>query len=526
MKRKFFIILLLFISIISCAGALSACGVTSGLRFSKIEDNSGTVVGYSVSKSFGYNPKTISIPSKHLDKPVTKIERLAFSNCDRVENVYIPDSITEIDDDAFLGCKNIKNVYITDFTAWCNVSFGWSVSSPMYRGANLYLNNELITDLVIPDGVEVIRGKNFEGCGSITSVIIPESVKNIGGSAFNSCQNLKTVTLNSGLKSINNYAFWRCERLQEVVIPEGVTGIGEGAFYGCKGLLSVTIPSSMETIQQDAFKYCERLSVVYNYSNFNIVKGSSANGEVGKNAINVFTGKNEECKITETDDGYVFYSDSDKSYLVNYTGVSTEITLPLTSSVGQYEIGKYAFSERQITEVTIADGVTDIGAGAFEECESLKKVTLPDSVTKIGIFAFYKCKSLTEITIPYGVTVLNWGIFSHCENLKSISIPSTVAYFGSDAFWGCTGIETFEIPNGVTALPDGIFGKCTNLKEVTIPDTVTEISDDAFKNCSIDSFIYEGTVNLWNSMYKDAHWNLNNEKYTVYCTDGEITVGI
>ncbi|MDE6690727.1 MAG: leucine-rich repeat domain-containing protein, partial [Clostridia bacterium] len=452
-------------------GALSACGVSKGLRFNAIKDDNGTVVGYSVRKSIGYNPKTISIPAEHLGKPVTKIEDLAFNYCERAENVYIPDSITEIGNNAFIMCNQIKNVYITDLTLWCNVSFGWSYSAPMRRAANLYLNNELITDLVIPDGVTAVRAKTFEGCGSITSVTLPESIKRIGGEAFASCRNLKTVTLNNGLENINDYAFSWCERLQEVVLPEGLTSIGVSAFYGCEGLLSVTIPSSIETVYQNAFQSCERLAVVYNYSDFNIVKGAYGCGNIGRYAIDIFTGKDEESKITETDDGYIFYSNADKKYLVNYTGEATKITLPSTSTVGQYEIGKYAFGERQISEVTIADGVTVIGTEAFKECESLKKVAIPDSVTKICFSAFYKCKSLTDITIPYGVT----------------------------------------------ALYSSTFGKCANLKQVILPDSIENIYNYTFNECSIDSIIYKGTVSQWNSVNKEDKWDSFDKKYTVYC---------
>lgn len=522
MKRKFLIVLLLMISVFSCAGALSACSF-SELRFNEIKDNNGTVVGYSVDSSVFYNPKTISIPAKHLGKPVTKIERSAFGHCTKAESVYIPDTITEIGDNAFFRCDRIKNVYITDLSAWCNISFGWN-AEPMREGANLYLNNKLVTDLIIPDGVTAIRAGVFEKFGSITSVTLPESVNRIGGSAFVNCQNLKTVTLNNGLNSINSYAFAWCERLEEIVIPEGVTGIGESAFFSCSGLLSVTIPSSIETIHQFAFKYCERLAVVYNYSDFNIVKGSSEYeyGGLGKYAINVFTSKDEESTITETDDGYVFYSDADNNYLVNYTGDATKITLPSTSTVGQYEIGKYAFYERKITEVTIPDGVTGIGISAFEKCEGLKKVAISDSVTQIGSFAFCGCESLTEITIPYGVSILNWGIFQKCENLKNISIPSTVTEIGTNAFWGCSSIQTIEIPKGTTTLYDGAFGKCTNLKQVIMPDSIKSIYSNAFKDSSIDSIIYKGTVEQWNSIYKEAHWDSVTKGFTVYCTDGEL----
>ena len=44
-----------------------------------------------------------------------------------------------------------------------------------------------------------------------------------------------------------------------------------------------------------------------------------------------------------------------------------------------------------LKEITIPDGVIEIGDGAFEGCKSLEKITIPDSVTVIGKNAFHGC---------------------------------------------------------------------------------------------------------------------------------------
>jgi hypothetical protein len=63
-----------------------------------------------------------------------------------------------------------------------------------------------------------------------------------------------------------------------------------------------------------------------------------------------------------------------------------------------------------LTSVTIPQGVTTVGFGAFDGCSSLTSVTIPDGVTTIGGYAFYGCSSLTSVTIPEGVTTI--GDFS------------------------------------------------------------------------------------------------------------------
>ena len=68
------------------------------------------------------------------------------------------------------------------------------------------------------------------------------------------------------------------------------------------------------------------------------------------------------------------------------------------------KIGHGAFALVSITEVVIPDGVTEIGSGAFNMCQSLTTVTLPKSVTTIGISAFGGCDALATFNVEYGDT--------------------------------------------------------------------------------------------------------------------------
>ena len=57
----------------------------------------------------------------------------------------------------------MKGVYITDLEKWCEFSFGDYSSNPLYYAHNLYLNNQLVTDLVIPDSVTSIGAYAING---------------------------------------------------------------------------------------------------------------------------------------------------------------------------------------------------------------------------------------------------------------------------------------------------------------------------------------------------------------------------
>jgi hypothetical protein len=142
---------------------------------------------------------------------VTGIANYAYYNCTGLTSVAIPSGLTSIGNQAFYNCTGLKGVYITDLTAWCKINFYTSgtsstYSNPLYYAGNLYLNGELITELVIPDGITAIKARTFTGLTSATSITIPEGVTGINCHAFYYCTNL-TVTIPTSIVAISSKAF-------------------------------------------------------------------------------------------------------------------------------------------------------------------------------------------------------------------------------------------------------------------------------------------------------------------------------
>ena len=81
--------------------------------------------------------------------------------------------------------------------------------------------------------------------------------------------------------------------------------------------------------------------------------------------------------------------------------------------------------DKSATEITIPEGVTEIGVGAFQRCLSLASITIPNSVTEISYLAFHECESLADITIPNSVTKIGDYAFLGCLSLADIRFGGT-----------------------------------------------------------------------------------------------------
>lgn len=229
---------------------------------------------------------SISIPNN-----VTIIKERAFEDCSSLATISIPQSITEINRGAFDGCVNLNSVHITNLESWCKIQFTYGnsfSSNPLYYAHHLFLNNNEVKDLVIPNGVDQILDYAFEGCSGlcsvtipnnvlkigrysfrncmgITSVKMPETITDIGPLAFQGCTSLASIDIPNSVTTIGSYAFSSCTNLNSVIIPNGVTSIGQGAFKGCNIMSFVTIPETITHMDEWVFTSCDNLSNVYCY---------------------------------------------------------------------------------------------------------------------------------------------------------------------------------------------------------------------------------------------------------------------
>lgn len=199
----------------------------------KIPDGVTTIGGWAFADCNSFT--SVKIPDK-----VESIGESAFHYCRGLTSVTIGKGVTKIEAGAFNGCYELKEVRIKDMAKWCGISFGpYYKSNPLFYAKKLYLNGNLVADLVIPDGVTAIGKCAFYNCSSLKSVKIPDSVKSIGDSAFSGCDNLTNVVIANGLTTIEGGAFYRCSKLSSLTLPDTLTSIGSWVFDNGSSLTSI-----------------------------------------------------------------------------------------------------------------------------------------------------------------------------------------------------------------------------------------------------------------------------------------------
>ncbi|MBR4248529.1 MAG: leucine-rich repeat domain-containing protein [Verrucomicrobia bacterium] len=452
------------------------------------EGNGGTV---SVAEDSDM-PKNINIPStvekRGITYSVTKIENSAFSGCEDLKSITIPDSVSEIGESAFEGCDSLKSIVLgKGITVIGESAFSECVS---------------LKCIVIPESVTEIGESAFEGCDSLKSIVLGKGVTVIGESAFSECVSLKSIVIPNSVTKIGESAFEDCVNLKSVVLGKSVTVIGEYAFSECVSLKSIVIPDSVREIGMSAFEDCDSLE--------SVVLGKSV---IELEDDDIFS----ECcnlkSITVSPDNPVYSSENgvlfnkNKTILIQYPIGKEESSYIIPDSVKEIEVS--AFNEcSSLTSITVNPSNTKFSSEEgvlFDKDKTTlikypigkeeKSYTIPNSVTKIEDSAFSECGSLESITIPDSVTEIGIMTFFGCSRLKSITIPGSIKKISVLAFTLCSSLESITIPDGVAVIGYAAFSECFSLESITLPDTVTEIGKQAFFGCeSLKRVYYKGNA--------------------------------
>lgn len=214
------------------------------------------------------------------------------------------------------------------------------------------------------------------------------------------------------------------------------------------------------------------------------------------------------------------------------------------------EIGEEAFAnDESITGVLeIPEGVTSIGAGAFQGCGGITGLVLPESLVEIGENAFAECDGLegvvtihqdielddssfagnnrmallryavkedgtakivsgwmgaehVDLAIPgvidgYHVTEIAESAFANNVSILGVlDIPEGVKTIGADAFHGCNGITEISLPESIGVIGENAFAECTDLTGLVWIHKDIALDYSVFRNATKLSVVrYEVTA--------------------------------
>lgn len=414
------------------------------------------------------------------------IENSCFYGCTLLDNInFCGIGKYSFRYDAFDACESQRNVAIDDLTAWCKLNFSTG-SNPLAYNANLILNGETVTDLVIPETIDKINGYAFYG-STIKTLIVNDNIKsigayafseskllqsaklsnnvaNIGACAFMNCSALASVNIPDALQTIINHTFYKCSSLTEVKIPETVHSIGISAFYECSNLTEIKIPDNVEIIDKNAFYGCSGVS--------SIIFGNKVE-TIGESAF-------QNCsKVSELN-----IPESVVSMGKNvFNSCSSLLKISLPQSITAIPEGAF-MNCQALHEIAIPNSILTIGDNAFNGCGSIISINIPDKVTTIGQSAFYSCSSLEKVVFGKALESIGSQAFRSCSSLQSVNIPDNVTTIGREAFQDCTALTDAVLSNGIREIVDMTFAGCTALESVLIGKNTTKISDTAFQNCT------------------------------------------
>lgn len=190
-----------------------------------------------------------------------------------------------------------------------------------------------------------------------------------------------------------------CEKLKRIVLPLQTTKIEADAFRNCSSLHTIEVPTLVESIETSAG--CTALSEI------NVQAGNSH-----------YSSK----------DGVLLSGDG-KSILWFPMGKEGEYTLPSTVTT----VGDYAFRNCRIETFHFADGLTSIGKYAFYN-SSVKEVSLPSTVKQIPTGLFQKCANLTTVHLGKNTEMLGDYVFDGCPITNLYISAPTPPYCSNNTF--------------------------------------------------------------------------------------------
>lgn len=150
---------------------------------------------------------------------------LAFSSCEELNSINLPDSLREIDSSAFSCCKSLRTVKL-------------------------------------PNQLRCIESNAFAGCKSLNTIRLPNNLKTLKGNPFYHSGIQQIISESSRFRVVDNALYdWYEKRIicyfgidREFTIAYGTQVIGEHSFSYNKSIKRLVLPNTVTKIEDRAFE--------------------------------------------------------------------------------------------------------------------------------------------------------------------------------------------------------------------------------------------------------------------------------
>lgn len=169
----------------------------------------------------------------------------AFSWCEHLTQIDLPDSVQMIDDGAFSNCSKLERVRLS--------------ADLKFLGANAFRACGSLKELVLPETLHTISRRAFDTCVALEKINVPHGIMRLAEGVFSHCESLRKIILPENLTEIGAWAFEECYELSEINFPPFMQSIGDAAFINCRSLAALDLPKSLKNIGRQAFVGCTSL---------------------------------------------------------------------------------------------------------------------------------------------------------------------------------------------------------------------------------------------------------------------------
>lgn len=499
----------------------------------------------------------------HLPSGVKSIGASAFQGCNSLQTITLPEGLTSLGKYAFSNCSALERVTLPGSLSTLSAEAFYYCSS--------------LVEVILSEGLQEIGQNAFAYCRGLETITFPASLRKISQNAFSDCYALAKVEFLGDAPEVEANAFPASGTSEFTIFYHSGTAGWLSPYWN--GYAAVCIDPSYSdgdfsllneenrNVQNLLFTLNESAGTAvvgdntYNYNNAGYLGDN--NGQVvlpatvtknGKTYRVIGIGRNafaRNTKLREITLGaylssvdYTAFSgctelawitvEGDNAQFRSFDGVLYDYT--------QYQLYLYP-PAREGSSYALPRISKKVAPYAFQGAQKLNLITVPNGVTSIGAGAFYGCTNLQKLIIPFAGTSATTGVmrdivdggkletlvitggqlrpqaFNRLSTVRNLELPIPTEEIPDRCFYGCSSLRQIvftgddfpskdgeiQIPDGITRIGSQAFSDCAALTQVHVPASVTTIGDGAFAYCTgMEAFF----VDADNPSYESDAWNV------------------